>query len=148
MRIQWDIYIYTNISRRIENRAYSDAHFILIGFSMVQKCHWHCSETTIFSIIIFVQQDKAVLKLVTNFDTCLCFASAKRVFFARATCAVKSLPRLCPRPTPSLSDAGANATANCVRVSSIDVSSSKTKTQGCCLCTSSSSRTIMSRHWK
>ena len=70
-------------SRRIENRAYSDAHFMLIGFSMVRKCHWHCSETTIFSIIIFVQQDKTVLKLVTNFDTCLCFASAKRVFFAR-----------------------------------------------------------------
>ena len=56
---------------------------MLIGFSMVRKCHWHCSETTIFSIIIFVQQDKTVLKLVTNFDTCLCFASAKRVFFAR-----------------------------------------------------------------
>ena len=70
-------------TRRIENRAYSDAHFMLIGFSMVRKCHWHCSETTIFSIIIFVQQDKTVLKLVTNFDTCLCFASAKRVFFAR-----------------------------------------------------------------
>ena len=70
-------------SRRIENRAYSDAHFMLVGFSMVRNCHWHCSETTIFSIIIFVQQDKTVLKLVTNFDTCLCFASAKRVFFAR-----------------------------------------------------------------